>query len=81
MQNITILEGTYKIRGNDVDLAGLTFPMVEEFKVGARGGYVTVDGSAVAGFPQRNIKIMCASAADYAATDAAHTTCAYSLKV
>jgi len=59
MTNIRILEGTYKIRGKDVDLAGMTFPLVEEFKVGARGGYVTVDGSAVGGFPQRNIKIMC----------------------
>ena len=65
MQNITILEGTYKIRGNDVDLAGLTFPLVEEFKVGARGGYVTVDGTAVQGFPDRNIKIMCDSPACY----------------
>ena len=65
MQNITILEGTYKIRGNDVDLAGLTFPLVEEFKVGARGGYVTVDGTAVQGFPDRNIKIMCDSPASY----------------
>ena len=61
MQNITILEGTYKIRGNEVDLAGMTFPLVEEFKVGARGGYVTVDGSAVRGFPTRNIKVMCDS--------------------
>jgi hypothetical protein len=67
MKNITIKRGTYKIRGKDVDLAGMTFPMVEEFKVGARGGYVTVDGSAVAGFPARNIKIMCDSADDYEA--------------
>ena len=58
MTNIRILEGTYKIRGKEVDLAGLVFPLVEEFKVGARGGYVTVDGTAVAGFPDRNIKIM-----------------------
>jgi hypothetical protein len=65
MQNITILEGTYKIRGNEVDLAGMTFPMVEDFKVGARGGYVTVDGSAVRGFPTRNIKVMCESEAAY----------------
>jgi hypothetical protein len=57
MQNITIIEGTYKIRGNETSVAGLTFPMVEEFKVGAKGGYVTVDGSAVNGFPDRNIKI------------------------
>jgi len=59
MKNIRILEGTYKIRGKDVELSGMVFPLVEEFKVGARGGYVTVDGSAVAGFPARNIKIMC----------------------
>jgi hypothetical protein len=37
----------------------MVFPLVEGFKVGARGGYVTVDGAAVAGFPDRNIKIMC----------------------
>ena len=57
MQNIKIVEGTYKIRGNDTDMMGLVFPMVEEFKVGAKGGYVTVDGAAVNGFPDRNIKI------------------------
>ena len=67
MQNITIQEGTYKIRGKDVDLSGMTFPLVEEFKVGARGGYVTVDGTAVNGFPDRNIKIMCDSAEAYVA--------------
>jgi len=67
--NITIVEGTYKIRGKDVDLAGLTFPLVEEFKVGAKGGYVTVDGTAVPGFPDRNIKIMCNSADAYTTAD------------
>ena len=56
---IRIKEGSYKIRGNDVDLTGMVFPLVEHFKVGAKGGYVTVDGSAVAGFPMRNIKIAC----------------------
>jgi hypothetical protein len=55
--NIRIVEGTYKIRGKDVDLAGMVFPLVEEFKVGAKGGYVTVDGKAIQGFPDRNIKI------------------------
>src|SRR5210317_415264 len=68
MQNIRITEGTYKIRGKDADLAGLVFPLVEEFKVGAKGGYVTVDGKAVAGFPDRNIKIACTSADAYRAT-------------
>tara|TARA_X000001036_G_scaffold330860_1_gene309574 strand:+ start:230 stop:1234 length:1005 start_codon:yes stop_codon:yes gene_type:complete len=57
MENIKILEGTYKIRGKDQDLAGMVFPLVEGFKMGAAGGYVTVDGKAIAGFPDRNIKI------------------------
>jgi len=65
MSNITIIEGTYKIRGNDTSVAGLTFPLVEEFKMGARGGYVTVDGTAVAGFPDRNIKIKVSGPEDY----------------
>ena len=55
MENIRILEGTYKIRGKDTDLSGMVFPLVEGFKWGAAGGYVTVDGKAVAGFPDRNI--------------------------
>ena len=57
MSNIRIIEGSYKIRGKDVDLGGMVFPLVEEFKIGAKGGYVTVDGKSVAGFPDRNIKI------------------------
>ena len=65
---IEIKSGTYKIRGKDVELAGMVFPMVEEFKVGSQGGYVTVDGSAMAGFPDRNIKIKVNSSDDYAVT-------------
>ena len=74
MQNIRIIEGTYKIRGKDVDLQGMVFPLVEEFKVGTKGGYVTVDDAAVAGFPDRNIKIMCDSADAYEAAGAAKVT-------
>jgi hypothetical protein len=65
MTQIRILKGTYKIRGKDVELSGMVFPMTEAFKVGAKGGYVTVDGSAIAGFPDRNIKIAVESADDY----------------
>jgi hypothetical protein len=65
--NIKIVEGTYKIRGKDTDMSGLIFPLVEEFKVGAGGGYVTVDGAAVNGFPDRNIKIKVAGPGDYEA--------------
>ncbi len=57
MTNIRIKEGTYKIRGKDVDLSGMIFPLVEEYKFGAKGGYVTVDGKSIQGFPDRNIKI------------------------
>ena len=64
-QQIRILDGSYKIRGKDVDLAGMVFPLVEAYKVGAKGGYVTVDGAAVAGFPQRNIKLAIPSADAY----------------
>jgi replicative DNA helicase len=65
MQNVRIIEGTYKIRGTDTSVAGIAFPLVEEFRMGKTGGYVTVNGSAVAGFPDRNIKIKVASADDY----------------
>ena len=32
-QKIKILSGSYKIRGKEVELAGMVFPLVEEFKV------------------------------------------------
>ena len=67
MTNIKIVDGTYKIRGKDADVSGLVFPLVEEFKMGAQGGYVTVDGSAVNGFPDRNIKIKVAGPEGYEA--------------
>ena len=65
MTEITIINGTYKIRGQDTDVSGQRFPLVQEFKMGTNGGYVTVDGRAVPGFPDRNIKIRCDSADDY----------------
>ncbi|MEL0016819.1 MAG: ATP-binding protein [Rhodospirillales bacterium] len=68
MQNVRIKEGTYKIRGKDTSVANLVFPLVEEFKVGNKGGYVTVDGRAIAGFPDRNIKISCGGPEDYELT-------------
>ena len=57
IMNVRLKEGVYKIRGKDVDLAGMVFPLVDGYKVGTQGGYITVDGSAVNGFPDRNIKI------------------------
>jgi len=78
MTNIRIKDGTYKIRGKEVDLCDMVFPLVEDFKVGASGGYVTVDGGAVAGFPDRNIKIRCVGPQSYETVgDSVATTCAY----
>jgi hypothetical protein len=65
MAQIKILEGTYKIRGEDRSMAGQVFTLVDTFKMGATGGYVTVDGRDAAGFPDRNIKIRVASADSY----------------
>ena len=58
MQKVKLLSGTYKIRGKDVDLAGMVFPLVEGYKWGTKGSYITVDAREVNGFPDRNIKIM-----------------------
>ncbi len=66
---IEIREGTYKIRGSDVSMAGNRFELVEQYKEGAQGGYVTVAGGSVypknAGIPDRSIRIKCASAQSY----------------
>ena len=66
---IEINEGTYKIRGNDTSMAGFRFELVEGYKMGAQGGYVTVNGGSVqpsnAGIPDRAIRIKCESAQSY----------------
>ena len=76
MQKVKMKEGFYKIRGKDVDMQGMVFPMVSEFKIGASGGYVTVDGTEVAGFPDRNIKIKCESPSSYELVDSSVATTA-----
>ena len=66
--NITFTEGYYNIRGNPVNVGGMTFKLVEDFKVGKDGeGYVTVDGSSQPGFPERNIRVKCRQGAYSAA--------------
>ena len=66
---IEIVEGTYKIRGQDVSMAGFRFELVEGYKTGAQGGYVTVAGGSVqpsnAGIPERSIRIKCANTQSY----------------
>jgi predicted AAA+ superfamily ATPase len=66
---VEINEGTYKIRGADTSMSGFRFELVEGFREGATGGYVTVNGGTVqpknSGVPDRNIKIKCESAQSY----------------
>ena len=66
---IEMHEGTYKIRGRDTSMTGLRFELVEGYKEGSAGGYVTVNGATVqprnAGIPDRNIKIKCISPQSY----------------
>jgi hypothetical protein len=57
---VTFTEGYYNIKGQPVNVGGMTFALVEDYKVAKDGtGYVTVDGSSQAGFPERNIRIRC----------------------
>jgi len=65
MQNIKIINGTYRLRGKETDMSGMIFPMAKEFTLGTSGGAVTVDSTTVTGLPNRNIKIKCNSPEDY----------------
>jgi len=67
--NMLFKDGTFKLRGKEVSVAGQTLPVVEGYKVGVRGGYVTVDGAAVPGFPDRNIKVMVSGADSVSETE------------
>jgi hypothetical protein len=57
---VTFTEGYYNIKGQPTNVGGMSFELVEDFKVAKDGtGYVTVDGSSQAGFPARSIRIRC----------------------
>jgi hypothetical protein len=57
---ITFTEGWYNIKGQPTNVGGLTFKLVEDYKVAKTGeGYVTVEGGSQPGFPDRNIRIKC----------------------
>jgi hypothetical protein len=66
---IEFKSGTYKIRGNDTSVEGLKFPLIEHFKQGKNGAYVTVDGAAQPGFPERSIRIKVETPQDYLIVD------------
>jgi hypothetical protein len=61
---ITFTEGYYNIKGEPVNVGGMTFKLVEDYKVAKSGeGYVTVEGGGNPGFPDRNIRIKCSQGA------------------
>ena len=63
---ITFTEGWYNIKGQPTNVGGLTFKLVEDYKVSKSGeGYVTVEGGGQPGFPDRSIRIRCRQG-DYA---------------
>ena len=57
IKTVRFLDGTFKLRGKDVDMTNMVLPIVQDYKVGVRGGYVSVDGKSVPGFPDRAIKV------------------------
>jgi predicted AAA+ superfamily ATPase len=71
--NITFTDGFYNIKGNPVNVGGMTFQLVEDHKVGKDGvGYVTVNGASQPGFPERKIRIKCRQG-DYSVAGAQST--------
>ena len=66
---IEIVEGSYKIRGRDTSMSGVRFELVEGFRFGSSGGFVTVAGGSAepanSGIPDRNIKIKCEAVDSY----------------
>ena len=60
MATIVFKNGNYKLRGKPVDINGLGFELIEDYRVSANGeGYVLVNGSHHRGFPEHNIRIKC----------------------
>jgi hypothetical protein len=67
MASITILNGTYGKK----EVRNVTFPLIKQMAYLPDGqGYVTVDGTGVAGFPERSLRIKVDSIKDYELTGA-----------
>ena len=59
--DVRIVNGTYR----NIEIKDAVFPLVKEFKEGKNGNFITVDGSAVTGFPDRSIRIKVVSKDDF----------------
>ncbi len=66
---IEIREGSYRIRGQETSMAGYRFELVDQYREGAHGGYVTVAGGTAqprnTGIPDRSIRIKCENNESY----------------
>lgn len=69
MKIIEIVEGYHGSGDNVRNLAGLRFPLVNDFKLGRNGGFILVDSSGVPGLPDRNIRIRMDSPEGYRVVD------------
>lgn len=65
MTKIRFNHGEFTHRGQHLNLAGVVATMTKPFTVGVNGAYVTVDGSQLPGYPERNIRIRVNSREDY----------------
>ena len=52
-KQVRIANGTYR----NITVKDVVFPLTKDYKQGKTGNFVTVDGSAVLGFPDRSIRI------------------------
>ena len=59
--NVKVRSGNY----GGKQVINEVFPLVKEFNVGKNGGFVTVDGTRVMGYPDRVIRIKLVSKNDY----------------
>ena len=67
--NVRFNSGYFSFKGRNIEVADKVLPLSQGFKIGVRGGYVTVDGSAVSGYPDRNIKVYVDSEQDFVEVD------------
>jgi len=59
--DVKIVSGTYR----NIEIKDAVFPLVKDYKEGKNGNFITVDGSAVTGFPDRSIRIKVVNKDDF----------------
>jgi hypothetical protein len=72
--NVKFNEGFFSFKGREIDVTDKVLPLSQGFKLGVRGGYVTVDGKAVPGYPDRNIKVYVSSEQSFDKVDSSVAT-------